>query len=184
MKRNVMVAMLLMLMATMAASQSANDTQKRLDAEALKLKAWAADPLLVNAVVAQNNQHLAMAEINKRDEAWIAGKAEALVKEMTTGACADRLRALTATSPIYGETFLMDNQGALVCANQKTSDYWQGDEAKWQRSFNNGQGGVFIDRPRLDESAKEHLAQISLPVLSNGKVIGAITVGIDVDKIK
>ena len=184
MKRNAIVTMVVMLMAAIASAQSADSMQKKLDAEAVKLKAWAADPALVNAVIAQNNQHLTMAEITKRDEAWMAGKAEGLVKEMTIGACADRLRALTASSPIYGETFLMDNQGALVCANMKTSDYWQGDEAKWQRSFNNGKGGVFIDRPRLDESSKEHLAQISLPVSSNGKVIGAITVGIDITKLK
>src|SRR5206468_10715851 len=103
----------------------------------------------VAAVSAQNNQQRTMTEITRRDDAWMAGKAEPLIKEMTTGPCADRLRALTATSPVYGETFLMDNQGALVCANQRTTDYWQGDEAKWQRSFNKGSGGVFIDRPRL-----------------------------------
>lgn len=38
-------------------------------------------------------------------------------------------------------------EGALVCANAKTSDYWQGDKAKWQRAFAEGKGSVFIDRP-------------------------------------
>jgi hypothetical protein len=155
--------------------------QKRLDTEAVKLKAWTQDAAILTAVKAQNDQHLALTEIKTRDEAWITGKNEALVKQMTTGACADRLRQLIAGSAVYGEVFVMDNQGALVCANQRTSDYWQGDEAKWTRSFNDGKGAVFIDRPRLDESTKEHLAQISLPILVSGKAIGAITVGIDID---
>src|SRR4051795_12991977 len=172
------------MMATTAAAQSADAIQKRLDSEAVRLKAWTQDPVLMAAVTTQNNQHVPLAEIQKRDEAWVAGKDEALVKQMTAGQCADRLRQLTSSGTIYGETFIMDDQGALVCANQKTGDYWQGDEAKWTRSFNGGQGGVFIDRPRLDESSKEHLAQISLPIMSGGKAIGAITVGIDVTKLK
>lgn len=183
--KRILLGILLAGMAVMpAAAQSADNMQKRLDAEAVKLKAWAQDPLFVAAAVAQNNQHLSMAEITKRDEAWMAGKAAQLIKEMTTGACADHLRQLTGTSPFYSETFVMDDQGALVCANMQTSDYWQGDEAKWQRSFNGGKGAVFIDRPKLDDSSKEHLAQISLPIMQNGRAIGAITVGIDIDKIK
>ncbi len=184
MKRILMTVLFLALAAFPAAAQSADAVQKRLETEATKLKAWAQDPLFVAAVIAQNNQHLTMAEINKRDEAWMAGKAAALIKEMNTGPCADHLRQLTGTSPIYSETFVMDNQGALVCENMQTTDYWQGDEAKWQRSFNGGKGAVFIDRPKFDESAKEHLAQISLPIMQNGKAIGAITIGINIDKIR
>jgi ABC-type phosphate transport system ATPase subunit len=182
--KRILLGILLVVAALPALAQSADKVEKRLETEAAKLKAWAQDPLFVAAVIAQNNQHLTMAEINKRDEAWMAGKAENLVKEMNTGACADHLRQLTATSPLYSETFVMDNQGALVCENMKTSDYWQGDEAKWQRSFAEGKGAVFIDRPKFDDSSKEHLAQISLPIMKDGKAIGAITIGIDVDKIK
>ena len=77
----------------------------------------------------------------------------------------------------------MYNQGALVCATQRTTDYWQGDEAKWTRTFNGGNGTLFIDRPKLDESAKVRLAQISLPVVENGKTIGVITVGVNIDRL-
>src|SRR5258708_30454963 len=163
--KRIVLGVLLVLIAFSASAQSADKIEKRLEAEAVKLKAWAQDPLFVAAVIAQNNQHLTMAEINKRDEAWMAGKAASLIKEMNTGPCADHIRQLTATSPIYSETFVMDNQGALVCENMQTTDYWQGDQAKWQRSFNNGKGAVFIDPSKFAESARRHLAQISLPIL-------------------
>lgn len=158
--------------------------QKRLETQAAGLSAWATDALLVAAVTRQNALGLTLAEIRTRDEAWMAGKAPALISAATTGACADRLRELAGQSPIYDEVLLMDGQGALVCATNPTTDYWQGDEAKWTRTFNDGKGAVFIDRPRLDESAGQRLAQISLPILSSGNVIGAITVGVLLDKLQ
>ena len=174
--------MMISAMAFVLFGLSADAMQKRLEAEAVKLQAWTSDKVLVNAAAAQNAQHLTMTEIERRDKEWMAGRADALVKQMLSGPCADRLRQLTSTGP-YGETFVMDNQGALVCTNVKTSDYWQGDEAKWQKSFDGGKGAVFIDRPRMDESAKEHLAQISLPIRdAAGHVIGAITVGVKLDQ--
>jgi hypothetical protein len=107
----------------------------------------------------------------------MAGKNDALVKQMTTGACADHLRDL-AKKAGYGESFVMDNQGALVCATEKTSDYWQGDEPKWSRAFNGGNGTTFIDRPRFDNSAHTYLAQISVPVIDGGKTIGVVMAGV------
>ena len=181
--KHFLLGMLVAVTATGAMAQSTGTIQKRLAAEAVKLKAWTQDPLFITAVIAQNKQHLTPAEIDIRDKAWVAGKAEPLVKQMTTGPCADHLRQLAAASPIYSESFVMDDQGALVCANQRSSDYMQGDEAKWIRSFNGGKGAVFIDRPRLDESAKERLAQISLPIMSGDHAIGAITIGVRIDKL-
>ncbi len=158
-----------------AFAQSAGEMQKQLEQEAAKLRAWGSDPAIVAAVKAQNAKRVPLAQIQALDEQWSAGKAAALVKQVTTGPCAARLRQLAGGT--YGETFVMDDQGAIVCATAKTSDYWQGDEAKWQRAFNGGQGAVFIDRPRLDESSAQRLAQISVPVTDNGKAIGAITIG-------
>jgi hypothetical protein len=130
-------------------------------------------------VKAQNAKRVSAAQVKALDEQWTAGKAQDLVKQITTGACADRLRALAGTS--HGETFVMDNQGALVCATVKTTDYWQGDEAKWQRAFNDGKGAVFIDRPKFDDSSAQRLAQISVPVMDEGVAIGAITVGVSIE---
>jgi hypothetical protein len=157
-------------------AQSAGDLQKMLEAEAAKIRAWGSDPVLVAAVKAQNAKRVPLAQIKSLDEQWKAGNAAALVEKVTSGPCADRLRALVGET--YGETFVMDDQGALVCATAKTSDYWQGDEAKWQRAFDSGKGAVFIDRPKLDESSAERLAQISVPVVEDGVVIGTITAGV------
>ena len=55
-----------------------------------------------------------------------------------------------AQNKCTGETLW---QGALIAATQRTSDYWQGDEAKWQRSFAGGAGSEFIDRFVTEEGA-------------------------------
>ncbi|HSP16690.1 MAG TPA: hypothetical protein VLV78_18230 [Thermoanaerobaculia bacterium] len=165
------------LAGTTLLAQSAEAIQKRLEAQAASLVAWTQDKSILDAVRAQNAKKLRLADIQRDDAAWMAGKNEELVKQMITGPCADHLREL-ARKGGDGESFVMDNQGALVCATEKTSDYWQGDEAKWIRAFNGGHGTTFIDRLRYDDSAKEHLAQISVPILDAGKTIGVITVGV------
>lgn len=156
---------------------SAVALQKQLETEAAKLRAWGSDPAIIAAVKAQNAKKVPLKTIQSLDEQWIAGKAAALVKQMTTGPCADHLRELAAGSE-YAEVFVMDDKGALVCASAKTSDYWQGDEAKWQQAFMSGKGAVFIDRPKYDDSASRAIAQISVPVLDNGRAIGVITIGL------
>lgn len=164
------------------AAQSADELQKMLTAESKTLTAWAEDRTIVDAVRQRNARRLSLDEVKRIDAEWTAGRAAADVREATTGACADRLRALAAQSPRYGETFVMDANGAVVCATQRTSDYWQGDEAKWTRAFTGG--AVFIDRPKLDDSAKSRLAQISLPIVENGKPAGVLTVGVNIDALK
>lgn len=165
-------------------AQSAGEVQKLLTAEGEKLRAIGKDPVVVAAVQAQNAKKISLDAIKATDGRWIAGSEVALVQQTLTGPCAERLRALIATNPAYSETFAMDDQGALVCATAKTSDYWQGDEAKWERAFNGGKGDVFIDRPKFDESAKARIAQISVPVMDGNKAIGAVTIGIVIEKLR
>ena len=78
----------------------------------------------------------------------------------------------------------MDDQGANVAMTNKTSDYWQGDEAKWQESFKDGVGAVHVGDIEFDESADDYLVQVSVPVMKSGKAIGAITVGVNLDLLQ
>jgi len=166
------------LAAGSAFAQSAGEMQKQFSAEAEKLRALGRDPQIVAFVKAQNAKKVSLDAIKALDAQWTASKAPALVKQATTGPCAERLRALVAANRTFGETFIMDDRGAIVCATAKTSDYWQGDEAKFQQAFRDGKGNVFIDRPKYDDSASASIAQISVPVMENDRAIGAITVGI------
>ena len=52
--------------------------------------------------------------------------------------------------PQHVEVFLTDRQGVNVAATNRTSDYYQGDEAWWQTAF---EQGVYIGQPEYDESS-------------------------------
>lgn len=141
--------------------------------------------MIIAAVKEQNAKNMSLNAIKEMDEKWknTPGVAD-FMKELMEEGCGPRLRQMQKMNPYYLEIFVMDNQGANVCQTDKTSDYWQGDEDKFQKSFNNGNGAIFVDEVEFDESTQAYIAQVSVPVIDEGKAIGAITFGIDVDKMK
>lgn len=69
----------------------------------------------------------------------------------------------------------------FVQAGEVTSDYWQGDEAKFQKSFEMGPGAFFIDDIELGESRQTYRGQVSFAITdpASGDVVGAITIGLN-----
>ena len=176
------------VLGSIAAGAFAQEAKKsvlspEMDAElksaAQSIAKWGHDPILVKEIKAQNAQKMSLAEIQTIDKDWTDGGELPRVNRLLTNVCANRLKELIQSHPAFGESFVMDNQGANVCMTNKTSDFWQGDEAKWQKSFNGGKGTVFIDQPKYDTSAKAILAQISVAVFDGDQTIGAITVGVN-----
>jgi len=143
------------------------------------------DPIIVGAVKAQNAEGKTLADIKAMDEKWRGDSGlKDYMKALMENDCAKHLRSMQEAKPYYSEIFVMDNQGANVCQTDKTSDYWQGDEAKFQKSFNGGAGATFVDEVEFDDSAQTYLVQVSVPVMNEGVAIGAITFGINVDALK
>lgn len=143
------------------------------------------DPVIIEAVKAENAKGKTLEQIQAMDKKWKghAGVAD-YMQAMMDSKCGKHLAGVQEGAEYYSEIFVMDNQGANVCMTDKTSDYWQGDEAKFQNSFKGGEGAVFIDEVEFDDSSQAYLVQVSVPVKDGGKTIGAITIGIDVDKIE
>ena len=74
-------------------------------------------------------------------------------------------------------------RGLNVAASAVTSDYWQGDEAKWQETFLAGPGASHVSEIEEDESTQTFQVQVSLPVVDGGSPIGAITLGVDIERL-
>jgi hypothetical protein len=176
-----MKAKLVLALVLTAVSQSfaatPTDTQAKSKAAVEKIKKMAADPSVVAAVKAQNAKKVTLATIKKIDAEWIAGDTK-VSSEISSRSCSVALQKLLQANPELIEAFAMDDQGANVCMSDRTSDYWQGDEAKWQKSFAGGKGAVFTDERKFDSSAQAVVVQVSVPVNENGKVIGVLTVGV------
>ena len=90
-----------------------------------------------------------------------------------------------ASKGLFTEIFVMDNKGLNVGQSDVTSDYWQGDEAKWQKTFLVGPKAIHISDVKKDESTQTYQSQLSLPVVdpANNQVIGAITLGVNVEQL-
>ncbi|MGE4504547.1 MAG: PDC sensor domain-containing protein [Desulfovibrionaceae bacterium] len=148
-----------------------------------ELAALGESPEIVAAVREQNARGQTMAEITMTDAQWrLDAGIHDYMRAMMEGSCGPFITSLRDSKPYFAEIFVMDDQGANVCMTDKTSDYWQGDEAKFKKSFAGGAGAVFVDEVEFDESTQAYLVQVSVPVMDGGRAIGAITFGVDVDK--
>ncbi len=160
-------------------------SQKIVDFANAELAKLGTDPVIVKAVKDENAKGKTLVQIQEQDKAWQATPGIAdYMKAMMESECGRHIRSIQKSADFYAEIFVMDNQGANVAMTDKTSDYWQGDEAKFKKSFNGGSGAVFVDDVKFDDSSQAYLAQVSVPVKDGSQVIGAITIGIDVEKVK
>jgi hypothetical protein len=148
------------------------------------VRSMAADRAVVTAVVEQNARQLTPAWLQQVDREWMATRGvNDIMRRHIDSPCGQALRAASAQQPAVVEAFAMDGQGALVCTMAKTTDYFQGDEPKWQRAFAGGRGAEFVDAPEWDESSQGYTIQVSVPVKDRDRVVGALTVGFDLDRL-
>ena len=79
----------------------------------------------------------------------------------------------------------MDAVGLNVAASAVTSDYWQGDEDKFLKTYPMGPGAVHFSDVEFDESTQTYQAQISIALTdpATGSVVGAMTVGVVADAL-
>jgi hypothetical protein len=143
------------------------------------------DPVIVKAVHTENGKGKTLDQIKTMDKQWLntPGIAD-YMQALMDSECGKHLRSVQGTASYVAEIFVMDNQGANVCMSEKTSDYWQGDEAKFTESYKGGAGAIHISDVKFDDSTQAYLVQVSVPVRDNGHVIGAMTIGIDIDKVQ
>jgi hypothetical protein len=151
---------------------------------------WLGSADVVDAVKAQNakNATLAQADVDKLDKQWRAevdASAKPLIDATLGNALSKFLMAKKSENPeVITEMFVMDDKGLNVGQSDVTSDYWQGDEAKWQKTFSMGPDAVFVDEIEKDESTQALQSQVSVTIKdSSGAAVGAITIGLNVEKL-
>ena len=149
-----------------------------------KLAEIGRDPVIVAAVKAENAKNKTLEFILNRDREWIASQTlQPYMQELINSPTGRHLSNIFYSTQYFMEIFVMDNQGANAAMTSRTSDYWQGDEAKFIKAFNDGKGAIFIDEVEFDLSCMAFLIQVSVPVMDGDQAIGAITFGIDADRI-
>ncbi len=156
------------------------------ESKLLIAKKLARSPVIIRAVQRQNNTQLSLAVIKERDKQWVNSSPNSTFKiAMQNTAVGNVIKLyLKAKTDIFNEIFLTDNQGANVTAYPATTDYWQGDENKFIKSFNSGSGIPYVGDIQFDKSTQTYAAHISVPVINKGKTIGVLIFGIRLSHAK
>lgn len=186
MKRALLLSAALFAAAPAAfAAEPQEAMQAYVDSE---IMAWAHDTAIVEAIEAQNalTGGYDATRISQLDATWRAevGTGSDLVDGVLMNAAADFLRArIEASGGMITEVIVMDAKGLNVAASGATSDYWQGDEAKYQETYPKGAGAVHFGEVEFDESSQSYQIQISITITDpdTGRPIGAMTVGVDAE---
>lgn len=146
---------------------------------------------VISLIQAQNRQHETFSKdiIQELDRQWIteraAGAEKVLINSVMGSRLSERLKEkVKTTNKFITEIFIMDNKGLLVGSSHETSDYWQGDEAKWQETFLKGKDAIHISDRYFDDSSQKTQNQLSVTITDeNGTPIGAMTVGINTARL-
>ncbi|PWE30166.1 hypothetical protein [Pararhodobacter marinus] len=148
-------------------------------------------PMILDAVRAQNalTGSYDGDRIATLDRAWQAelGQPETpTITPVLGNALSDHLRSeVEASRGTITEIIVMDAVGLNVAVSSATSDYWQGDEAKYTETYGSGPGALHLSDVELDESTGRYQGQISFTLTDpeTGDPIGAITVGVDAEQL-
>jgi len=156
-----------------------------------ELTAWLSNPELIAAIKAQNIEHADLSEdaVIVLDQQWRAEAGEGggpLIQELLTSDLSGwLLDQQVATAGFVTEVFIMDDKGLNVAQSVETSDYWQGDEAKWQDTYLVGPDALHISEVEFDDSTGFYQSQASISIKdpATGEAIGAVTFGINVQSL-
>lgn len=157
-----------------------------------QVQSWLTDPAVISAVNNQNARHanFGQSDIDRLDSQWRAETSSGnrkLVDAVLSNSLSGYLTGIkNRANGLYSEIFVMDSKGLNVGQSDVTSDYWQGDEDKWKKTYLAGPNAVFIDDVEFDESSQTFQSQLSLPVVDpdTGAVIGAVTIGVNVEALQ
>lgn len=143
-------------------------------------------------VRAQNERHddVRQDDIDGLDKQWVAER-KADDKPLISATLSNPLsvyllRMQARSSGLYSEIFIMDEHGLNVGQSSITTDYWQGDEAKYKQTFLVAPDAVFIDDPAWHEETRTWRAQVNMtiPDTESGAGIGAAVFEINLTELK
>ena len=179
-------------LAILAGATWANEYQPAMESYLeTEITGWANSPVIVQAIKAQNEMTAGydQAEIDQLDQQWRAevGNGDSpIIKEVLQNEAANFLREqLDVSGGVISEIFMMDARGLNVAASDVTSDYWQGDEDKFQKTYSMGPGAVHFGEVEFDESSQTYQGQISVVIVDpeSNKPIGAMTIGLNAEAL-
>lgn len=155
--------------------------QAELEKQKAVVAKWAASPAIVSAVAEQNRKGPIAGMDNAK---WkVTRRTDPMVTGFQSNAAGQFLKARLAESQgAVSEAFLNAAQGEKVAFYEKTTSYIHRGSSKFDVPFNTGKS--WQGKPEFDESSQTYAIQISVPVLAEGKTIGALVVGVNLSYLE
>ncbi len=155
--------------------------QAELDKQKALIADWAGDAAVVAAVKDQN----AKGPMSGMDNAkWkTTRRSDPMVKEFQANAAGQYLKKkVEGSGGAFNEAFLNASKGEKAAFVEKTTSYIHVGQAKFDVPY--GTGKPWQGKPEFDESSQTYAVQISVPVLADGKPIGALVVGVNLSHLE
>lgn len=160
------------------------------DAVIRDVREWLANPVVELSINSQNRlrKNMTQAEIDAADQQWRAEREaedQPLVAAILTNPLSSYLTQIQARSGgLFAEIFVMDAVGLNVGQSSITSDFWQGDEGKFQNTYPKGPDAVFIDEAEYNEDSDTWRSQLNM-TMSNAQrqPIGAVTIEVNLNEL-
>lgn len=153
------------------------------------LERWLADPDLYRVLSEHNKQHknLSPEQLLSRDLRWQQAFADGTQSEIFQWLDQSQSRTLgrwqSETEGVVGELILMGEQGLNAAVSFMTSDYWQGDEAKFEQVYGAQPGELVFSPVVYDESTRRFQVHVGVPLYDpdTEKSLGVLSLGVDVE---
>ena len=160
--KNIFAAAAVCVMVSPASAETAKPNIHRLITPSVveDMRQWIDTDIVRISVGAQNErlQKLPQAEIDALDTQWREER-ESDDKPLIAATLSNPLsvylvRLQGRSLGLYAEIFVMDQNGLNVGQSSITGDFWQGDEGKFQKTYDVSGDAMFIDEPEWDENSK------------------------------
>ncbi len=163
-----------------SAARITPEIRTQLDSEKRTLAKWAADPVVVAAVKAQNAKGAIPGMTNRK---WHSLKPEdPTVQAFQKNSAGVWLtKKMAASDGMAREAFVSGAQGEKAAFVEKPTNYIHMGEPKFDVPMT---GHQWEGVPEFDKSSHSHSVQISTPVFDKGKPIGVLTVGVSMKMMK
>ncbi len=190
--KNILATLAMCVLVSPASAEPAKpDVHRLITAQVVEeMRHWIETDIVRISVGAQNDrlQKLPQEQIDALDAQWVAEREsddKPLIAATLSNPLSVYLTRLQGKSlGLYAEIFVMDHNGLNVGQSSITGDFWQGDEAKFQKTYDVSGDALFVDEPEWDEDNKIWRGQVSFTLTDNGKSIGAVTMEVNLTELE
>ncbi|MBB2497034.1 transporter substrate-binding domain-containing protein [Pseudomonas sp. UL070] len=153
----------------------------------LHLQRWGHHQTLLDSLRQNAEKPLQPADISSLDRQWreeLESPQQPLidsVRQLPASALLEGIQRQYA--PLFNELFLTDQRGLIAGMSENTSDYWQGDEAKFSSVRTLKPNQLLIEPISYDGSTQSFQVQVSAPLHEpqSGDFLGVLTFGINIE---